>query len=176
MTQEDRLLVLRDLCVRLPYNPYCLVKDDSKPRKLIRIEVDEWDGILLDFATETYESLQVYLSEVKPCLRPISSMTEDEVKELAKIKHGRFSHHTILDINDILLLGKSEWSAWVKYELTDKVYITPRIYTTCEIVGRVNWETTRQEIDWLDAHYFDYTGLIDKGLAIEVTKDNNPYK
>ena len=31
-------------------------------------------------------------------------------------------------------------------------------------------------IDWLNAHYFDYRGLIEKGLAIEVTKENNPYK
>ena len=30
--------------------------------------------------------------------------------------------------------------------------------------------------DWLNTHYFDYRGLIKKGLAIEVTEDNNPYK
>ena len=33
-----------------------------------------------------------------------------------------------------------------------------------------------QQIDWLNAHHFDYRGLIEKGLAIEVTKENNPYK
>lgn len=31
-------------------------------------------------------------------------------------------------------------------------------------------------IDWLNAHHFDYRGLIPKNLAIEVTKENNPYK
>lgn len=31
-------------------------------------------------------------------------------------------------------------------------------------------------IDWLNAHHFDYRGLIQLGLAIEVTKENNPYK
>lgn len=30
--------------------------------------------------------------------------------------------------------------------------------------------------DWLNAHHFDYRGLIEKGLAIKVTKENNPYK
>lgn len=30
--------------------------------------------------------------------------------------------------------------------------------------------------DWLNAHHFDYRGLIPKGLAIEVTEENNPYK
>ena len=31
-------------------------------------------------------------------------------------------------------------------------------------------------IDWLNAHHFDYRGLIPKGLAIEVDKENNPYE
>ena len=31
-------------------------------------------------------------------------------------------------------------------------------------------------IDWLNAHHFDYRGLIEKGLAIAVTEDNNPYR
>ena len=31
-------------------------------------------------------------------------------------------------------------------------------------------------IDWLNAHHFDYHGLIEKGLAIAVTEENNPYK
>lgn len=31
-------------------------------------------------------------------------------------------------------------------------------------------------IDWLNAHHFDYRGLIEKGLAIAVTPENNPYK
>jgi hypothetical protein len=30
--------------------------------------------------------------------------------------------------------------------------------------------------DWLNAHHFDYRGLIEKGLAIEINKSNNPYK
>lgn len=28
----------------------------------------------------------------------------------------------------------------------------------------------------LNAHHFDYRGLIEKGLAIAVTAENNPYK
>jgi hypothetical protein len=33
-----------------------------------------------------------------------------------------------------------------------------------------------KQIDWLNAHHFDYRGLIEKGLAIEITKENNPYE
>ena len=35
---------------------------------------------------------------------------------------------------------------------------------------------TERRIDWLNEHHFDYRGLIEKGLAIEVTEENNPYK
>lgn len=31
-------------------------------------------------------------------------------------------------------------------------------------------------VDWLNKHHFDYRGLIEKKLAIEVTEENNPYK
>ena len=31
-------------------------------------------------------------------------------------------------------------------------------------------------VDWLNAHHFDYRGLIEKGLAIAVTEKHNPYK
>lgn len=31
-------------------------------------------------------------------------------------------------------------------------------------------------LDWLNAHHFDYHKLIEKGLAIKVTEENNPYK
>jgi hypothetical protein len=34
-----------------------------------------------------------------------------------------------------------------------------------------NTETAYELIDWLNAHYFDYRGLIDKGLALEAPKD-----
>lgn len=36
-------------------------------------------------------------------------------------------------------------------------------------------EYPEEYIDWLNAHHFDYRGLIEKGLAIEVL-ENNPYK
>lgn len=37
-------------------------------------------------------------------------------------------------------------------------------------------EYTYKSIDWLNKYHFDYRGLIERGLAIEVTDDNNPYK
>lgn len=34
----------------------------------------------------------------------------------------------------------------------------------------------RKVLNWLNAHHFDYRGLIDKGFAIAVTEENNHYK
>ena len=31
-------------------------------------------------------------------------------------------------------------------------------------------------VDWLNKNYFDYNSLLCKGLAIELTKNNNPYE
>lgn len=141
MTQKDKELLLKDLCARLPYGVLCYINDDdtSTPRKLRRIEVDELDGILLDFWTdrEDCHSMQVYLSEVKPYLRSMSSMTKEEYEELRKID----KYYGIAPLNEIN-----------------------------------DWEPGYKSIDWLNSHHFDYRVLIKKGLAIEVTEENNPYE
>ena len=71
------------------------------------------------------------IDEVKPYLRPMSSMTIEE-------RHNYFMTYTSVHIVDV-----------------------PHPYKTQ---------------DYLNANHFDYCGLIPKGLAIEVTEDNNPYK
>lgn len=38
------------------------------------------------------------------------------------------------------------------------------------------FEGIARQIEWFNAHHFDYRGLIDKGLAFEVTEEYNPYK
>lgn len=83
MTQEDRELLLKDLCARLPYGVFCNMGLEY-PLPLQRIFVDRLDGILLDFY-EDGKHYQVYLSEVKPYLRPMSDMTEEEKKEFNKV-------------------------------------------------------------------------------------------
>lgn len=36
---------------------------------------------------------------------------------------------------------------------------------------KVKWYDTWKSIDWLNAHHFDYRGLIEKGLAIEAPEE-----
>lgn len=81
MKQEEKELLLKDLCGRLPYGVKCNVGDD-KPYTLSRIEIDDKNGHLLDFIeTKDELDMQVYLSEVKPYLLPLSSMNEGQRKK-----------------------------------------------------------------------------------------------
>lgn len=80
MKQEDKELLLKDLCSRLPYDVKCDV-GYNKPYTLCRIEIDSNNEHLLDFIETIDEfDVQYYLCEVKPYLFPLSSMT-DKLKE-----------------------------------------------------------------------------------------------
>ena len=61
------------------------------------------------------------------------------------------------------------------YNTMDKE--TQRNYpNSCDFSESVYYSNTIKTFDWLNAHHFDYRGLIEKGLAIAVTEENNPYK
>jgi len=49
-------------------------------------------------------------------------------------------------------------------------------YEFGELVSGFNNYDTVESIDYLNSIHVDYRGLIPKGLAIEVTEENNPYK
>lgn len=152
MTQEDNDLLLKDLCARLPYGVIC---------KCYHTEFDEWDGkpFVANY-NETLNNIDVNgfflaggfsyeIDEVKPYLRPMSSMTEGEKEEM----HNFLSPEgTAIYENDGVALPMNHCGEFIPYEF----------------MGRI--------IQYLLEHHFDYIGLIEKGLAIEVTQENNPYK
>ena len=79
MTQEDKILLLKDLCARLPYGVKFLRESWNY----------EWDQelsvieVLEDIDKDGYiNNTKVYnVEDIKPYLRPMSSMTEEEKKE-----------------------------------------------------------------------------------------------
>ena len=96
MTREDKELLLKDLCSRLPYGVKCNV-GDNKPYTLSRIEVDGINGHLLDFIeNKNGLDMQVYLSEVKPYLFPLLSMTEEQQIDLTKFVANGIHDENIL--------------------------------------------------------------------------------
>lgn len=130
MTQEDKNILLKDLCARIPYR--------------VKFQGEDSNVYTLDAAN--YFALQVEDMVFKPYLRPMSSMTEEEKNEL----------------NAILPCSMS-FAYTTKEELI--------IYTDSEYDGDHYFSCFVEIQDWLNAHHFDYRGLIDKGLALEAPAD-----
>jgi hypothetical protein len=108
MNTEDRELMMKDLCGRLPYG---VVITDGIHKLKLKVRLDTAPGTMEEFFRT--DTLRYYL-------RPMSSMTWDE----------RFEYDKFVNGNNTL-------------------------------------ENHANEIDWLNAHHFDYRGLIEKGIALE---------
>lgn len=74
MAQEDKELLLKDLCARLPYNVICQVefKENGKYNSKVML----LSGIFTDEAYFTTKGGSIYSNEYKPYLFPLSSMTD----------------------------------------------------------------------------------------------------
>lgn len=118
-TQEDRSLLLKDLYGRLPYGVKFKADNEEDIREIYYIK-DE------NVYTREYQNLPYWIDTIKPFLRPMSSMTEEE-----KIEYGDRCYFTLEGIS------------------TNQQYYFNELY------------------DWLNAHHFDYRGLIEKGLVLE---------
>ena len=72
MTQEDKELLLKDLCARLPYGVKIQIND----------KIETVEGInILDNIVEFGTYMACDIDEVKPYLFPLSSMTEEQKEE-----------------------------------------------------------------------------------------------
>ena len=142
MTQENKELLLKDICARLPYNVICQVefKENGKYNSKVML----LSGIFTDEAYFTTEGGSIY--EYKPYLFPLSSITDKQAKEIQEIV-GNPDNACIIRKTDGLEL-------WLYSIDTD-----PTI-----------WVDTIFEVqDYLNKNHFDYRGLIEKGLAIDAT-------
>lgn len=135
MTQEDIKLLLIDLSAKLPYGVICQVDDGAaglNDGKLIEIDISKE---LARFDADYY--WDAYIDDVKPYLRPMSSMNEDEFSEYFNIKYNKVTY-------------KDKWKR-IDVGKFHNVGIIP----------------IEDYLDWLNSHHFDYHGLIEKGLALE---------
>ena len=124
MTQENKELLLKDLCAKLPYDvmvDYGYNAFDVRNGNYVKhgskriLDCDLLDVFISPRQNEKGEY-------IKPYLRPMSSMTEEEKLMYEGLMIGIDNISYMLDV-----------------------------------------------IDWLNSHHFDYRGLIEKGLAIDVT-------
>ena len=138
MTQE---LLLKDLCARLSYGvKFACNKNVYTAKGLDLIITDEGDW---EYAVTAKGIAPIEIDFIKPYLFPLSSMTEEQKKELK---------HEISKQTDIL----------IERMINDNYGIDCGKYHFHSIL----------ELEWLHKHHFDYRGLIEKGLAIDATGKN----
>ena len=98
MTQEDKQLLLTDLCARLPYEVIISVKDINNFQfdGILRVIGKNWCRLnILDpikkakVKNQTIPLNHIY---IKPYLRPMSSMTEEEKKEYQSLCEIHINH------------------------------------------------------------------------------------
>ena len=138
MTQEEKQLLLKDLCTRLPYGVKIIDEPANCLGKLFLISTTD----MVEYETETDTGIQT-IYNIKPYLRPILSMTEDEKKKL-KDMH-------CLDNADALVSMKEQGA--IDNPPLDFVQL-PRTHS----------------FDFMNSIHVDYRGLIEKGLALEAPK------
>ena len=126
MNKEEKEFLLKDLCARLPYGVIVHFCHTDINEKLTEISLGET-------ITHLKENGKGNQGEVLPYLRSMSSMTEEEIKELG------------------VEMDKDFELAKISFRKND----------IRRSVSGFN------KIDWLNAHHFDYRGLIEKGLALE---------
>lgn len=151
MTTEEKDLLRKDLSARLPYSVIVSVIDGTIKYKAY-IESISYKNIQVSpISDSNFTAYTFYkISEIKPYLRPMSSMTREEAKELS-ILYG------LKDILSVIVTDK-----YIEVVVDDGVSSTET--TTIwydEIISSI------EIFDWLNSHYFDYRGLIEKGLALE---------
>lgn len=142
MTREEKELLFKDICSRLPYGVKVQCED-----YLFTFDKDHMGiGMLYqDFNGNPLESPKIILSgcyygeDIKPYLFPLSSMTKEQ-KEFIK---NKFCYDW--DIDD------HPYSLWAH----------------CIDIGDID-----ELIDWFHKNHFDYRSLIEKGLAIDATGKN----
>ena len=158
MTQEDKELLLKDLCARIPYEVVgkCEIDASYDTSFDTKCQTHKFDAMIYglkedlllvtpliedrdeqEFANEEVAN-GVDILDFKPYLFPLSSMTFLQKREYNRLQDDGPAYHYIYGeiVNDI--------------ELYD------------------NWKS----IDYLNANHFDYRGLIEKGHAIDATELN----
>ena len=90
MTQEEnsKQLLLKDLCARLPYNVKVLYNNEV-------FSIDYISATYEEIKLDTSDNYTLNISEVKPYLFPLSSMTEEQEEEyndLNSYELGWFPH------------------------------------------------------------------------------------
>lgn len=79
MTQEEKELLLKDLCARLPYG--VKIRYENKV-----FSVDYISAMYEEIKLDIPDNYTIDISDIKPYIFPLSSMTEEQDKEFALLQ------------------------------------------------------------------------------------------
>ena len=137
MTQENRELLLKDLYTRIPYGvKMCYTEPEHGIKSVCDV-----DYIYIYSNGNILCRTPYIIYNVENCLlylRPLSSMTEEEISDLQKINY-QFSFNRF---DNLAYVGAAD-------------------------DGFCSVEDMNNILDYLNSHHFDHRGLIQKGLALE---------
>lgn len=133
MKREEKDLLLKDLCGRLPYGVKCENHNHVYGKNIFKVTDIRDNGYICGIINNRNYWAVFDPLELKPYLFPMSSMTEEQKKEYRKI----------CDLDMTILENRP-----MKGEPFPAMFNSQ---------------------DWLDAHHFDYRGLIPMGLANDAT-------
>lgn len=158
MTQEEKNLLLKDLSTRLPYG----------------VIVRHADPLIDNDNNETGEFWykRGYLCDITTLDDMTTTIIESEGSDNEGYEHICFLEKTVPYLRSMSSMTEEEQIEWYNYhhEIELNEVKSSGDYLKAAILGEA------ASIDWLNAHHFDYRGLIEKRLAIAVTKENNPYE
>ena len=144
MTQENKELLLKDLCARLPYGVKIYINDtDVDIEKVGVLSMVDNDAVIAFTCDDSNTYNYVTIHEVKPYLFPLSSMTKEQ----------------LFDVQEIL--GKNE------IEIEDGFL---RILDSDR--NTISYLEILALLEWFYKNHFDINGLIEKGFAIDATNLN----
>lgn len=138
MTKEEKQILIKDLCARLPYG---VKVTDGLHTITLKVRIDTAPATLAQFMQS--ENLRYYL-------RPMSSMTEEERKQLA-CKIG--AEEIELQTEFKYFSAKYFYCGEYDNNGNECLYFSVEMYI--------------KAIEWFLENHFDYRGLIEKGLALE---------
>ena len=138
MTQEEKELLIKDLCARLPYGVKVKLGDNPN---IFDLEYRIKFAIMYGDSDKLEDILDI--TNIKPYLFPLSSMTDEQRKELEELYLGYYV--TCQDIDD-------DGYIW-----DENVF---------EIIPCTETD------DWCNKNHFDHRSLIPKGLALDATGKN----
>jgi hypothetical protein len=106
MTQNEKELLLKDICARLPYGVKVQIPDEYGGYTSV-IESIDIDGFIKDS-----EGTQIEIENIKPYLFPLSSMTEEQKEEYNRRKYlVPVCHYEYGDVVEEYELWDSPWSS-----------------------------------------------------------------